>query len=121
MQTCLDECSSLCWQHTDDQMDLVALSAKEPIIFYDEVQKQKIIFRECSIFTLVSLKFVGKLNQSNENSLARTGADGFVSVCIVAYLSFHMEYLCSLKLVFLISYRRISSICAYIHTFNIRT
>ncbi|KAK1602631.1 hypothetical protein QYE76_048182 [Lolium multiflorum] len=38
MQTCLDECSSLCWQHTDDQMDLVALSAKEPIIFYDELQ-----------------------------------------------------------------------------------
>ncbi|XP_051178147.1 TIP41-like protein [Lolium perenne] len=37
MQTGLDECSSLCWEDTDDRIDLVALSAKEPILFYDEV------------------------------------------------------------------------------------
>ncbi|XP_014752923.1 TIP41-like protein isoform X2 [Brachypodium distachyon] len=36
-QTSLDECSSLCWEDTDDQIDLVALSAKEPILLYDEV------------------------------------------------------------------------------------
>ncbi|XBH94856.1 hypothetical protein VPH35_085532 [Triticum aestivum] len=36
-QTTLDECSNLCWEDTDDRIDLVALSAKEPILFYDEV------------------------------------------------------------------------------------
>lgn len=37
MQTSLDGCSSFCWEDTDDRIDLVALSAKEPILFYDEV------------------------------------------------------------------------------------
>ncbi|KAE8783940.1 TIP41-like protein [Hordeum vulgare] len=37
IQTSLDESSSLCWEDTDDRIDLVALSAKEPILFYDEV------------------------------------------------------------------------------------
>jgi type 2A phosphatase activator TIP41 len=31
----------LCWEDTDERIDLVALSAKEPILFYDEVRKQK--------------------------------------------------------------------------------
>ncbi|KAF0915077.1 hypothetical protein E2562_033193 [Oryza meyeriana var. granulata] len=37
MQTSLDEPSNLCWEDTEDRIDLVALSAKEPILFYDEV------------------------------------------------------------------------------------
>uniref|UniRef100_A0A0E0KJA8 TIP41-like protein n=1 Tax=Oryza punctata TaxID=4537 RepID=A0A0E0KJA8_ORYPU len=37
MQTSLDESSNLCWEDTEDRIDLVALSAKEPILFYDEV------------------------------------------------------------------------------------
>ncbi|KAG8098248.1 hypothetical protein GUJ93_ZPchr0013g34671 [Zizania palustris] len=37
MQTSLDECSNLCWEDTEDRIDFVALSAKEPILFYDEV------------------------------------------------------------------------------------
>uniref|UniRef100_A0A0E0D752 TIP41-like protein n=1 Tax=Oryza meridionalis TaxID=40149 RepID=A0A0E0D752_9ORYZ len=37
MQTSLDESSNLCWENTEDRIDLVALSAKEPILFYDEV------------------------------------------------------------------------------------
>ncbi|CAL4919204.1 unnamed protein product [Urochloa decumbens] len=36
-QASLDGCSTLCWEDTDDRIDLVALSAKEPILFYDEV------------------------------------------------------------------------------------
>ncbi|XP_039828469.1 TIP41-like protein isoform X2 [Panicum virgatum] len=36
-QTSLDGCSTLCWEDTNDWIDLVALSAKEPILFYDEV------------------------------------------------------------------------------------
>ncbi|XBH94859.1 hypothetical protein VPH35_085532 [Triticum aestivum] len=43
-QTTLDECSNLCWEDTDDRIDLVALSAKEPILFYDEVWKQIKLF-----------------------------------------------------------------------------
>uniref|UniRef100_A0A0A9HPF0 TIP41-like protein n=1 Tax=Arundo donax TaxID=35708 RepID=A0A0A9HPF0_ARUDO len=37
MQANLDGCSTLHWEDTDDRIDLVALSAKEPILFYDEV------------------------------------------------------------------------------------
>ncbi|XP_062212480.1 TIP41-like protein [Phragmites australis] len=37
MQASLDGCSTLHWEDTDDRIDLVALSAKEPILFYDEV------------------------------------------------------------------------------------
>ncbi|XP_006650628.1 TIP41-like protein [Oryza brachyantha] len=37
MHTSLDESSNLCWEDTEDRIDLVALSAKEPILFYDEV------------------------------------------------------------------------------------
>jgi hypothetical protein len=29
----------LCWEDTNDWIDLVALSAKEPILFYEEVWK----------------------------------------------------------------------------------
>ncbi|CAD6342630.1 unnamed protein product [Miscanthus lutarioriparius] len=36
-QASLDGCSTLCWEDTNDRIDLVALSAKEPILFYDEV------------------------------------------------------------------------------------
>jgi len=36
-QTSLDGCSTLCWEDTNDRIDRVALSAKEPILFYDEV------------------------------------------------------------------------------------
>uniref|UniRef100_A0A0A9DT14 TIP41-like protein n=1 Tax=Arundo donax TaxID=35708 RepID=A0A0A9DT14_ARUDO len=37
VQQNLDGCSTLHWEDTDDRIDLVALSAKEPILFYDEV------------------------------------------------------------------------------------
>jgi len=30
-------CSDLHWEDCDEQIDLAALSAKEPILFYDEV------------------------------------------------------------------------------------
>lgn len=36
-QTSLDGCGTLCWEDTNDRIDIVALSAKEPILFYDEV------------------------------------------------------------------------------------
>ncbi|XP_066364234.1 TIP41-like protein [Miscanthus floridulus] len=36
-QTSLDGCSTLCWEDTNDRIDLVALSEKEPILFYEEV------------------------------------------------------------------------------------
>jgi type 2A phosphatase activator TIP41 len=32
-------CNTLHWEDTDERIDLVALSAKEPILFYDEVCK----------------------------------------------------------------------------------
>uniref|UniRef100_A0A0E0GU41 TIP41-like protein n=1 Tax=Oryza nivara TaxID=4536 RepID=A0A0E0GU41_ORYNI len=37
IQTSLDEPRNLCWEDSEDRIDLVALSAKEPILFYDEV------------------------------------------------------------------------------------
>ncbi|XP_029117099.1 TIP41-like protein isoform X2 [Elaeis guineensis] len=32
-----DGCCSLCWEDCDEQIDLAALSSKEPILFFDEV------------------------------------------------------------------------------------
>ncbi|KAK3149269.1 hypothetical protein QOZ80_3AG0215140 [Eleusine coracana subsp. coracana] len=37
MQAGSDGCNTLHWEDTDERIDLVALSAKEPILFYDEV------------------------------------------------------------------------------------
>lgn len=39
-QTCV-ESSGLCWEDSNEKIDLVSLSLKEPILFYDEVGSTK--------------------------------------------------------------------------------
>ena len=44
-----DGCCSLCWEDCDEQIDLAALSSKEPILFFDEVatfntEKLRVLF-----------------------------------------------------------------------------
>lgn len=39
-QTC-EESNGLCWEDCKEKIDLVSLSLKEPILFYDEVESFK--------------------------------------------------------------------------------